>query len=362
MAVRFESLQALRGVACLLVVVYHVAGVEAKFGTGFAPFRPALWFGFAGVDLFFVLSGFIIAATCRADLGKPGRVGGFLFRRAWRIFPVYWVVLALGVAWHVATCPDPLPARQWRAELTDSLFLLPQTSLPRFLSVAWSLSFELMFYLGFALLFLLPRRAAPVALAGWGLAVLGAGAGGFAPTNRFAALVVHPYVLEFLAGCVVAWVPARFGRRVALRLVAVAAAWCAAGLALASRGPQYLEWASWARVVVFGMPAALVVLAFTGWERGGGRFRRGRLSRVGDASYSIYLIHWPALLVGTYLSMWANVSHSRVPHCAWLAAMVAAGVVPGLLLHRYVEAPLLRLGKRRTAPVETARPAPARAA
>jgi peptidoglycan/LPS O-acetylase OafA/YrhL len=76
----------------------------------------------------------------------------------------------------------------------------------------------------------------------------------------------------------------------------------------------------------------------------------------------VYLLHWPMLLIGTYLSMWANVSHARVPHCAWLAGMVALGVLPGLLLHRYVEAQLLRLGKRRPAPAAAAPPSESRRA
>src|SRR4051812_18041777 len=94
---RFDTLQALRGAACLLVVVLHTAGVEAKFGLRFAPLRPVQWFGYAGVDLFFVLSGFIIAATPRADLGRPRRLPAYLFRRAWRIYPTFWAVLALAL-------------------------------------------------------------------------------------------------------------------------------------------------------------------------------------------------------------------------------------------------------------------------
>src|SRR5205085_9963681 len=67
----FQNLQALRGVACLLVVIYHTATQEELFGLSFQVLRPVHWFGYAGVDLFFVLSGFIITMIGRKDLGRP---------------------------------------------------------------------------------------------------------------------------------------------------------------------------------------------------------------------------------------------------------------------------------------------------
>src|SRR4051812_5118943 len=91
---RFDSLQALRGVACLMVVCYHAAAAERGYGLSFSPLRPALWVGFGGVDVFFVLSGFIIATIGRPDLGRPDRLPTYLFRRFWRVFPTYWLALA----------------------------------------------------------------------------------------------------------------------------------------------------------------------------------------------------------------------------------------------------------------------------
>ena len=102
----------------------------------------------------------------------------------------------------------------------------------------------------------------------------------------------------------------------------------------------------------FGGAAAVAVLGLTGWERGGGRIGRRWLAAVGDASYSIYLVHAPMITLAMYLTILAGMPHNQTGHLAWLGLMLAAGVGPGLLFHRFVEAPLLRLGKR-------ARPGPA---
>jgi peptidoglycan/LPS O-acetylase OafA/YrhL len=366
---RFENVQALRGAACLLVVVYHAAGAEAGYGLGFNPLRPVRWVGFAGVDLFFVLSGFIIAATARADLGRPARLPRFLFRRAWRIYPPYWAALAVGVGVYAALSPDSVFRPGWAGELAEAVALVPQHGVCRFLPVSWTLGYELAFYLAFAGLFLLPRRAAGPLLAVWAAGVFAAAVGGWHSGNRFAMLATEPFVLEFLAGCGLAWVPVALGRRAAAGLLLLAAGWAAVGSALVFRpDPTWLPVHHGPRVLVFGVPAALLVLAAAGRERAGGRLGWGWLTKAGDASYSIYLIHGPALIVTMYLTMLVGWDHKKAAHLGWVAVMLAGGILPGLLFHRLVERPLLDLVKRKPrasvlpAPEKAAVPAPARRA
>ena len=344
---RFESLQALRGVACLLVVVYHIAGAEVGYGLGFNPCKPTLWFGYAGVDLFFVLSGFIIASTCLRELGQPSRLPQYLFRRVWRIYPTYWAALIPSVAIYAALSPQPLLAPGWPAELADTLLLLPQSDVPRMLPVAWTLSYELMFYFAFALLFILPRRAAIPALAAWGIAVIGIAIDGHIPGNMFARLAVSPFILEFLAGCLLATQPIRFTTKQSIAVASIALGWCVVGSFLAfDRDAAKLPMNHILRVLVFGVAAALMVLSFTAWERGGGQVRRRWLSTIGDASYSIYLVHIPFLVLATYFTLLAGMSHSRTMHYVWIAIMLVVTVGSGLLLYRFVEYPLIQLGKR----------------
>ena len=153
------SLQAGRALAAVLVVLFHLGGIVADakyFNVPWvaAPFR----FGDAGVEFFFVLSGFIIASAHAADISRPSRLIPYLQRRAIRIYPPYWIVFAL-------VCLLALPFGATRATLptdlgtlTEAWFLFPQdpavvggTGSPVIIA-AWTLRYEVLFYLYFALL------------------------------------------------------------------------------------------------------------------------------------------------------------------------------------------------------------------
>ena len=158
---RFESLQAVRGAACLLVWGLHLALWEQCFGIARPVLAPLLRFGFGGVDLFFVLSGVLIAHTQGHHAGRPAAVPGYLLRRGWRVFPAYWVVFALalaGTGWgfgqrHAAPDGSPAPWAHWA-------LLLPHAAPNTVLFCSWTLCYEVLFYAAFAAVLLLPR--------GWG--------------------------------------------------------------------------------------------------------------------------------------------------------------------------------------------------
>jgi exopolysaccharide production protein ExoZ len=120
-------------------------------------FARILQFGSAGVEFFFVLSCFIISYAHRADIGRPAALPSFVWRRAIRIYPAYWMVF-LGVAALVFSVPafkEGLP--QGGIVWIKSLLLVPQdpivvggTGAPLII-VAWSLRYELVFYVAFGL-------------------------------------------------------------------------------------------------------------------------------------------------------------------------------------------------------------------
>lgn len=343
---QLHNLQALRGIACLAVVVFHVAGIEARFGLYFSPLRPALWFGYAGVDLFFVLSGFIIATTCRSDVGCPRRLPRYLLRRAWRIYPTFWAAYAITALVLGAMRTQPLDHWPPFSDAARGLLLLPDDWVLKTVGVAWTLWFEVMFYAAFGVLFLLPRRLAFPALATWGGTVLAASLFGLRFENRIASQAISPFVLEFLGGAAAAWRPVRFSKRQALLLASSAAAWCLAlSIALFDRNPEWLPSAAGRRVLVFGIPSTVLVLALAGWERSGGRLGWRKLEAIGDASYSIYLMHFLMLLVVHFAGTMIGLHHSRPLHLLWLAAMLSAGILAPMLFYRWIERPLLRLAK-----------------
>ena len=135
---KLEGLQVARGVAAMLVAAFHTTiQLQKKFDFRFAfdDFR----FGHAGVDLFFVVSGFIILHVHRRDIGKRERLGVYVAKRAGRIYPVYWVVLAtiLPVFFLV-----PSLGEGYERNLTviiKSWLLVPQQHFP-VLGVVWTLA------------------------------------------------------------------------------------------------------------------------------------------------------------------------------------------------------------------------------
>lgn len=158
---RLEGLQALRGVASNFVILCHIGAIDQKYTGGNLPERLDL--GSAGVDLFFVLSGFIMVAVAGRNVSPLE----FVFRRAVRIYPVYWVVaiavLALGAA--AGRSVDVMP-------LWEPLLLIP-TDADQIIAVAWTLVHEVYFYAVFALMLLVRAAVVPALLLWSGIVALG---------------------------------------------------------------------------------------------------------------------------------------------------------------------------------------------
>jgi peptidoglycan/LPS O-acetylase OafA/YrhL len=357
MAIALQSVQALRGIACLTVVLFHVSSRDLHFfhWVSVHPLRALSHFGYGGVDLFFVLSGFIIASTSRENLGKPGKLVPFLIKRAWRIYPPFWAALALGLGVTAVLNFNYFRADDVGRVLVRTILLVPLPQGFEVLPAAWSLAYEVLFYLAFGLLFLLPRRFGPWTFVAWALAIGLFGLTSDHPaTNVFVRHVTSPLVWEFLLGCAVAWLPQRLTGRAAAWTAAAAVVWLGIGLILTpDTSPNGLGIQEFHRAVIFGVGSALFLLAAVGYEQGGGRVRMNWLVRLGDASYSIYLIHGPVQEALFYFDLRYQWPHAWFWHLVWLAAMTVIPVLAAFAFHYAVERPLLAMSrskKRTTVP------------
>lgn len=340
-----HNLQALRGLACLLVVFYHAAGWECLIWSKWYVLTPVRWVGYAGVDLFFVLSGFIIAWTHVDQLGDGKKLPRYLLRRAWRIYPVLWASAVVAAVVANAAMGAPVFTPGWAGDWVESLLLVPRPDGFKFIAATWSLNYEALFYAAFGLLFLLPKRfAAPLAI-GWAVAIVAAKLAGVTPTAFWATMALSPFVLEFLAGTLVAVVVKRGTVGGSRTCLLIAAAWLAMFVPLL-RGdtPDDLGGRFWPRVLAFGPACALIVYACVAGEIAGRVELPRRLRPVGDASYSIYLLHGPVGLSMVFVT-W-GISHSLLPHLLWLAILTGSGGAAGWAMYRIVERPLLNRGKR----------------
>jgi peptidoglycan/LPS O-acetylase OafA/YrhL len=315
-------------------------------------------FGFAGVDLFFVLSGFVITWVHADLLGDRSRLAGYLGRRFWRIFPVFWVCWSLSAAAYIMGLGRPWPHDGWR--LARQLFLIPSVEFNPFLAPAWTLTMEVMFYLTFAVLFLAPRRACLPILGLWFCAVVAAVAAGgpgvfdeYGKPGRFAAWFLYPNVVEFVLGCFAA-TAVRSGR----------VGWGRTCLAVGVAGFAAAGVATWAgygniinphagRVALFGLPSTLIVYGLVASERAHGWVLPRWLQVVGDASYAIYLVHHPVFQV-LFATLFGRFGVTGPRHLHWVYWLAVPALGVGFLVHYAVERPLLRLAHRRR-PVAPAR-------
>lgn len=310
------NLQGVRALAALGVVVFHFGLMPATH----VPFT----IGAAGVDLFFVLSGFIIAHSAARS---PRH---FLAHRLIRVLPVYWIVTALA-ALITMQAIEPAAAADW---LIQSLFYLPGPGgRPALIFVAWTLVYELAFYLLYWLALLIARFRAPETVL---------------PVLVVLALVrvpglpgPWPLLLEFGFGIGIYLAVERhraFEQAVGPAGVAVAvigAVLLVTVPGLTGYDPD--DYRSLTRVLCWGVPAATIILGAVIAERGGYAIRNRAVLLLGAASYALYLLH--PIAIGQLVQLPAN-----PPPRAWLvcAAAVAITVVAAVMFHRWVEVPLLR--------------------
>ena len=195
---RLLSIQAARGIAALLVVFYHAGRMIAlPQYTGYIPLSGFFNSGHAGVDFFFVLSGFIIYFIHHKDIGRADRLQRYAWRRATRIYPIYWIVTVL-----VLVASMVHPEKLDIAHIAKSLFLFPENADP-IVGVAWTLKHEMLFYLMF--LTLIVQRHLGILLFALWAAVIASWPLGLLPDNFTFEFLASPFNMEFFMGMGVAY-------------------------------------------------------------------------------------------------------------------------------------------------------------
>lgn len=285
-----------------------------------------------GVNYFFVLSGFIMALVHWKDLGVSGRVVNFAIRRFFRIYPALWAAIALSLVLQIAT-------GSYTFSLLD--LFLAFTSLPvpvreAFLAVEWTLRHEILFYALFALAVWKPRFGLP-AIGLWTLGSLVAGSA----HDRWYSVLFSSYNVLFAMGMAGAlafrfnWITMKSTASLfALGAFIFGASW-------------YLELHAglWPHnvglVLAYGLGSAIMISAAIEAERRG-RLKLGHtLSFIGDASYSIYLVHFLVVSAGAKIATAMFARHGVVAAIAFLTVVILS-VGCGIAFYLIVERGLLR--------------------
>jgi len=351
---KLATIQDLRAIACLGIVVAH-ARVWQQFNfDGKAVI--GIWSNVAqvGPDIFFTISGFIMMNSAWRPLDGWRGFGQFFKRRFLRIYPTYWTVaIPVLMLW----CWNPLwwnpyfvkePHHLWDV-ISSSLFLLPQNH-PPLLVVAWTIIYEVYFYLMVSFIFLFKTRGRLVAIGLWALVIVAVNLVPHMHQKPLARVISSPLCLEFITGIFLAAaftleLP-KLRSRVAIAgcvLAAFLIIWAALSYTEMSYFFDHHRW----RVFCFGPPVTLIVVMSLWMEKQGRWTVLGKLSAIGDRSYSLYLLHVPIYQsVFKAVAFFQPIPSSLVIALATLLAL--AIMVPATeFLYQKVEKPYGQLGSSR---------------
>ncbi|WP_161564115.1 acyltransferase family protein [Cupriavidus lacunae] len=350
-----SGIQSLRGVAALLVVCFHAALLVQRNGWTVHLAHLLDYWGRIGVDIFFVISGFVMVVIAGDRPRGMSVACNFMRDRIIRIAPVYWVLTGL-MTLALAAAPSVFNTARfdWVITLASCLFI---PTLDRaagitypILYVGWTLSYEMLFYLVFSAMLLLRREVRiPGLILIFGTAVI---AGLAMRQQGFLAFLTDPITMEFVFGCIIGQIYQKappVSKRAGLVVLSLGGALAAASI----RENIDLQW----RALAWGLPAALIVDGAALMERSGSTHWPKLLRVLGDSSYSLYLTHIFVLpLIGRVLT---KLDSARIVYgdMIWIG-VISIAVLFGHIFYLKFEAPVTRYLRRKSLPIE-ARKTPA---
>jgi exopolysaccharide production protein ExoZ len=351
---KINNLQALRAYAALAVVTFH---------TGFI-FPHMEQMGQFGVDIFFVISGYIMARICETDTRF------FLRRRLIRIVPPYWAMTFLLFVFSLRFPGLLLSTHPSAAELFKSLFFIPYYRadglIRPLLYLGWSLNYEMLFYVLITLgIYLVPKH--PLVFASGLLVTLHFICSHLASFGAVPMCYSSDVVFEFLLGILAYEISRRFSNRAAvqMRLASLLALVASlVGIVLlqgVAHSPLPAEW------VAMQVLAMLVILSTSLLSQAGWDIRLSWVVIVGDASYVLYLLHPYILSFGDRV-LSRHLPWIQIRHAGSAFMLSAVCVAMAILLHLKLEKPTVNYlnrwlgGHRRSAEFSRLQAAPEKVA
>jgi exopolysaccharide production protein ExoZ len=336
---KFYLIQMLRGLACMFVVLMHTTYHFSKaFNQDFL--LSIFKFGAAGVDIFFVISGFIIAYTNLNYLNDPREIGGFVKKRIIRIYPIYWILIILFLTLQLLLphfYKNPFVFTP--ASTLSTCLLLPGHIMIN--GVSWTLTNELFFYFLFLVAFLLPKKKHLIyILSAYFIFLLVAWEAGAVTTNEYLNLFISPMNIEFFLGVFVVVLINKFPKAWIIPILITGVAWFTLSAIMSDRNISISQ-ENYNRVWLFGMPSFLIILSLVGYEL---HFKTNVpkvLITLGDASYSIYLFHLPVVVAG-YGILGKLHTRQHALLTVFIFLLVIAVTYLGVIIHQKIEKPLIK--------------------
>ena len=327
-----NTLQSGRALAALTVLLFHANNTLELPKYLNRPVFPFLQSGNFGVQFFFVLSGFVVFLAHQKDIGRPGMLKTFFWKRFRRVYPPLWIVLLLIVPFYFLF-PAFGKEGTRHADTILAAFMISPASYDPILTLEWTLRHEVLFYLIFSLL--IWRRSLGVLVGTTWLLLSGIPSWlqlSFPLSFLFA---TNHLLFAFGIAASYAYKRAVVGLRVAR---------FAAGLGM---GIFFVSWiARWRHPfthidfldILFGLGSALMLFAFAVIERADAIRVPALLIFLGEGSYSIYLTHYPVVSLITKVLVYHC---SYLPAAAMFLIVSTVAMIAGVAFYLGVERPLI---------------------
>ena len=341
----YKSLQGTRAVAAIFVVLFHLGlTISLKKYFDIEEFSIPFLFGSAGVEYFFVLSGFIIYSAHYKDISQPDKIAIYIKKRFVRIYPAYWIVFISVLILAFLTGQDTSSSRYDPLVLIKGFFLVPQektwsggTGSP-VIDVAWTLQYEVFFYIFFCALIL--NRWIFIFISIF-LCYIGFSEILIEYPSAFLKLIAGKWFLLFFMGMAVSFLC----KNLKLSIFSYTFFLCSGLLVFFLLSLDTVikdKFIPFEKLMPYGVASALIIFGLVGLEKSGQVLLDGKwMQRLGDSSYALYLIHYPVISVLCKIAIALKVDKLNV-YGALMTYLVIfmACIFLSMMFHVFVEKPI----------------------
>ncbi|ATX02857.1 MULTISPECIES: acyltransferase family protein [Citrobacter] len=368
---RIESLQALRGLAAILVMLFHYRFyLRSQVENGTTIWDALFGWGIIGVDIFFIISGFIMVYTTQNYTQSLFSTKRFLINRAIRIFPMYYVGLLITflLSGAMSTFHYPEKVQNLLSALTFTVYKTDIT--PHYIddggmyNIRWTLNYEVYFYIAFSVCLLVKHRL--LALIGFSalMICLIPAIAGFQPTTSIQGypfhsptlgLLTNPVFLEFIIGAIVGYLYLKLKNITSSTKIQAIASFISLSLFMYVIYGIYnesLRAFNTESAIILGVFILFITLADPLLKK----YIPHILTYLGDISFSLYLLH--GAIGSAVMKRMELFELSNYKGIVTVVIAISLSIFISHLTHKYIEIRLTRKLKKRMLPVSSLRQKP----
>jgi exopolysaccharide production protein ExoZ len=324
-------IQNYRGIAALLVVLFHTSGMTKYYFLDESYLTWLFEFGHAGVEFFFVLSGFIIYRIHRVDFSTPSRVYPYFLKRIIRIYPIYILLTLLLLPFWLIFDSSGEQYHREIMPLIKSLFLIPQSHFPH-IGVAWTLTHEMLFYITFSL-FIINKKIGAFFIILWMMMIVV----NIDTDNYLARFFFSRHNFLFFMGGVISYIMLKYdfkNKNMWLFFILGNLTFLASGLFFGAQEDVI-------STIAFGLSSCLILFGVENHSIEKSMKKNTILGELGNSSYSIYLTHTFFLSFLCKFILFFGINNF-LPVSAIYILIAMISVVFGYLVYFYIEKLMLK--------------------